>query len=82
MKQMKGNAIFNTAFLLFILNIAVCDSSSGEKTRYLDEIFSDVEITSDITYGQSTTYNGHTMILTLDLYRPAEDDSSSRAAIV
>ena len=61
--------------------MAACDSSQ-DKTRYLSEIFNNVEITRDITFGQSTTYDGHTMVLTLDLYQPEEDDSLSRAAIV
>ncbi len=82
MKRTGKISFFYSAVLLFVFQFAACDSSSDEKTRYLDEIFSDVEITSDITYGQSATYDGQTMILTLYLYQPAGDDASVRAAIV
>jgi acetyl esterase/lipase len=77
--------IIKKSKIIFILLFILCcssDDSSNENKRYLNEIFSDVEITSGITFGQSTTYDSQNMILTLDLYQPAGDNALERAAIV
>ncbi|HEX8803628.1 MAG TPA: alpha/beta hydrolase [Acidimicrobiales bacterium] len=50
--------------------------------RYRDEIFGTVNRTNGIAYGSAVTQTGVTQTLLLDLYRPAGDTNTHRAAIV
>ena len=50
--------------------------------RYLDDLFSTVTETSDITYGSAITFTGATQSLELDFYEPVGDTASSRPLIV
>jgi dipeptidyl aminopeptidase/acylaminoacyl peptidase len=46
--------------------------------RYREEVFDDVEVTSDITYGQAPARDGIVEQLTLDLYEPVGDTETAR----
>ena len=50
--------------------------------RYRDEIFSQVDITTGLTYGSAPGLDGQTETLKLDLYEPHGDDLTKRPAIV
>lgn len=51
-------------------------------TRYVDPIFSTVDVTRDIPYGQAVDNFGQLLQLRLDLYQPAGDQARDRPAIV
>lgn len=50
--------------------------------RYRDLVFSTVTTTTNMTYGSAVDQQGHTVTLTLDVYRPSGDTITSRPAIV
>lgn len=56
--------------------------SGAPPLRYRDEIFTNVTKTADITYGSAPDYQGQTLTLQLDVYRPAGDPVTKRPAIV
>lgn len=52
-----------------------------EGTRYVDEVFDEVEVTSDIVYRTTTTHDGQTIDLMLDIYEPVGDSAQERPAV-
>lgn len=54
--------------------------AAGE--RYLDEVFTDITTTPDITYGSAVDYTGQTKPLRLDVHEPAGDTEQARPAVV
>lgn len=50
--------------------------------RYRDEVFTTVDTTSDIAYGEAVNEDGEDETLLLDLYEPAGDSVDARPAIV
>jgi len=61
---------------------AFSDAHFARRTRYLDEIFSDVSVTKDLVYGEAALPNGERLKLRLDLYEPAGDKEIRRPAVV
>lgn len=57
-------------------------AAAGVPVRYLDEVFTSVTVTTDITYGQSLNQAGQMQSLELDLYEPAGDPLAQRPLIV
>ena len=52
------------------------------KLRYRDAIFTQVDTTTDITFGQAADLTGTMKTLKLDMYQPKDDTVTKRAAIV
>jgi acetyl esterase/lipase len=50
--------------------------------RYQDDVFSTLDVSRDIAYGSAVDRSGKLQTLILDLYEPAADTVSRRAAIV
>lgn len=50
--------------------------------RFLQEVFTDVTVTSNIEYGSAITYSGSTQSLVLDVYEPTGDAFTIRPLIV
>jgi para-nitrobenzyl esterase len=50
--------------------------------RYHDFIFSSVDVTSNIVYGNNVTFNNSASILKLDVYRPTGDTDTLRPLII
>lgn len=78
-----------TALVLVALALLAtgCDlrflAISGDgPTRYRDEIFSEVALTSNITYGSAVDQLGNTVTLRLDMYQPSGDVVTERPVIV
>lgn len=70
-------------FLIIILICAAQPQLFGQ--RYLTEVFDDVEVTSDVVYGENyTVLAGPPMMqqLALDFYEPAGDDLEERPLII
>ncbi|HYU62106.1 MAG TPA: CocE/NonD family hydrolase [Solirubrobacterales bacterium] len=51
-------------------------------TRYLDEVFSSVDVQRDIAYGSAPDNQGNPVELRLDLYQPAGDTELRRPALI
>lgn len=49
--------------------------------RYAQEVFTNVDVTSDITYGTNLNFSGSTKILKLDFYEPNGDTEQLRPLI-
>ena len=73
---------------LLLMAFAICLTASAQ-TRYLDEVFSDVTVTSDIVYGTNITVlpaltsdPPAAQPLVLDLYEPAGDTETERPLLL
>lgn len=72
--------LFLLPVLLFtVANLQAQDCSQG---RYDQELFTDLDITSDIQYGSNINYNGSSQDLLLDIYQPNGDTDTDRALII
>lgn len=52
-----------------------------EGTRYVDEVFDDIEVTTDVHFHSTTTHEGEPIDLYLDIYEPAGDTADQRPAV-
>jgi len=71
--------------LLFITIMLTIVSSGFSQTRYLDEVFTSVDVTSNVTYGQNySVLTGAPILsnLVMDVYTPTGDTETSRPLIV
>ena len=74
---------------LFIL-IFILSSLFSQNTRYLDEVFDEIQKTEDVVYGNSPDlpfiflfeWNTQNIDLDMDIYEPAGDTLSNRPAII
>ncbi len=56
---------------------AQCDGN-----RYLNYIFNEVQVTSDVPYGENLKFDGTNQVLSCDIYEPVGDNVSNRAAVI
>jgi dienelactone hydrolase len=52
------------------------------QVRYLDPVFTQIQSTKDIVYGNSVNYLGQAQDLKLDLYEPVGDEETKRAVFI
>src|SRR5258705_10884418 len=71
--------LLSVAFLTFTINLAHAQCEGG---RYLTQVFSTDNVTSNITYGSNVTYTGSSQTLQLDVYQPAGDTALARPLII
>jgi len=67
-------------FLVLVYGInaqAQCDGN-----RYLNYIFNEFQVTSNVEYGQNVKYDGTSQTLLCDIYEPVGDNVSNRAAVI
>lgn len=77
---MKKNYLFALAILGFQSMIfAQTPCNSG---RYSTAIFPNVTVTSDVNYGQNSSFTGSTTQLDLDVYEPTGDTETKRPLII
>ncbi|MFN5317377.1 MAG: T9SS type A sorting domain-containing protein [Bacteroidia bacterium] len=76
---MKHFILFFSLLSFSLASQAQFDCSNG---RYSSEVFSSVQVLSDITYGQATNVQGNNQSLELDLYLPQGDTSSNRPLLI
>lgn len=68
---------------LIILSLILSLTSwSKDKVRFVDEVFSQFIVTSDVIYGHSKTQGGKQETLRMDIYQPKNDDMKKRPLIV
>ena len=84
--QLRDQTMKQTCLLMAAF--AIC-MTAGAQTRYLDEVFSDVDVTSNIQYGTNVTVitalQGQppaAQPLVLDLYEPAGDTETDRPLLL
>jgi acetyl esterase/lipase len=68
------------AGLALVTTAAACDWAEG--TRYVDEVFDEVDITTDIVYRSTTTWDGQPIDLRLDIHQPRGDTAGQRPAVM
>lgn len=72
--------LFFVGLLFLNYNYAQVEGCDGE--RYRIDVFSSVEVTEAVKFGENTTIGGNFQELFMDVYEPANDDLEARPAIV
>ena len=67
-------------FGLLASTLGGCEWPEG--TRYVDQVFDQVEVTRDVVYRSTTTWQGEAIDLKLDIYQPAGDTVAERPAVM
>ena len=67
---------------LGLLLSLLASAAGAQNTRYLDPVFSGVDVTTDIEYSTAFDLGGNLWELKLDLYEPAGDTAATRPAVV
>ena len=65
-----------------VMGVGLSPQAQAAGTRYLDEVFPDLQITSNLQYGQAVGYTGAMENLLLDVIEPAGDTAPIRGAVV
>ena len=72
-------ALATAGALVFALSPAL---RADPPSRYLDEVFDDFTVESDLVYGRAKNDQGQQEILKLDVYQPAGDELARRPAFI
>lgn len=68
---------------LSVSAVSMAQSSECDGTRYVDyNAFSNVDVTSGVTFGRNTALGGGQVDLKMDVYEPAGDNFDSRPVII
>ncbi|MFK7799769.1 MAG: alpha/beta hydrolase fold domain-containing protein [Aureispira sp.] len=70
-------SFFFTTLLVQAQNHPTCDGS-----RYVSEVFTGVDTTRSILFGNNTTFGGNNQDLYMDIYQPVGDVATARPTIV
>ena len=68
--------------LAFAIFSGMKASAQCDGNRYLNYIFNEVQVTSNVTYGENVKYDGTSQTLLCDIYEPVGDNVSNRAAVI
>lgn len=68
------------AGVALLASSAGCDWPPG--TRYVHQVFDDVDVTQDVVYRTTTNYLGETVNLRMDIYQPAGDTAAERPVVM
>ena len=71
-----------TLFLSCLIAGTLFGQSPCATGRYATDVFSNFTTTSDITYGQNTSWNGASTTLKMDVYQPTGDTETKRPLII
>ncbi|MGH1364103.1 MAG: T9SS type A sorting domain-containing protein [Calditrichia bacterium] len=71
-----------TVFLICLTASVSAQHPTCDGNRYLNEVFSNFDLTSAVQYGQNTTIGGAQKNLLMDIYEPTGDVATARPAIV
>ena len=75
-------AVVGLVLLLAGCDLHLLEPEGPAPLRYRDEVFTAVELTTDVPYGRAVDQNGQQVELLLDVYEPAGDTAAARPAIV
>jgi poly(3-hydroxybutyrate) depolymerase len=67
---------------VFLISTVVSSFAAAAPVRYIDNIFTNVTTTSNVTYGSNKNYDNSTVTLRLDVYQPTGDTASKRPLFV
>lgn len=67
---------------LFILLTFTTYAQDCDGDRYINNIFTDINVTEDIKYGEGNEINGTFRELYMDIYEPADDTEQNRPVII
>jgi dienelactone hydrolase len=65
-----------------VLAVGLVPRADAVGERYLDEVFPEITLTSDLPYGQAVGHDGQMESLLLDVLEPAGDTAAIRPAVV
>jgi para-nitrobenzyl esterase len=81
--MIAGIRRWTALFALVVITLFATQAFAvAQGQRYQDEVFTSVDITSDIAYGEALDEEGDPVTLYLDLYQPSGDTELSRPALV
>src|SRR5688572_32037281 len=66
--------------LLLATSMTSCEWPEG--TRYVYHVFDNVDVTTGIPYRTTTTYQGQSITLRLDIYQPRGDTAAERPVMM
>jgi predicted esterase len=66
--------------LLLSTSASGCDWPAG--TRYVHQVFANVDVTTNVPYRTTTTYQGQAITLRLDIYQPRGDTKARRPVMM
>ncbi|MGH1436483.1 MAG: T9SS type A sorting domain-containing protein [Lewinella sp.] len=72
-------------YLLFFLFCGILNSLVGQNTRYVDEVFTDVNVEYNVVYATNISMlfmNPDTIPLVMDVYTPAGDVNTERPTVI
>lgn len=67
---------------LFITGCIYGQNESCDGTRFIDDVFTDIVVTTDLKYGENTEIFGTFKELHLDIYEPANDIAENRPVVI
>jgi hypothetical protein len=68
--------------LLFVAVIFIQVFTTHAQVRYLDQIFAQADVTTDIVYGSALDYQGNSVDLKADIYTPLGDTVTRRPIVI
>lgn len=71
-----------STLLLFMAVAASAQQPGCDGTRYLDYVFLDYDVTTEVTFGENNTQAGFLNSLEMDIYQPTGDGLTSRPCVV
>jgi dienelactone hydrolase len=78
----KGFAAVAAAVIVVATGCTVPRPAGDSPLRYRDQVFTDVTVTSGLTYGEAPDSQGNPVTLKLDVYQPTGDTQTNRPALV
>lgn len=76
------NRLFIALFFLGLSSMANAQQPGCDGIRYLEHVFTDVDIITEVTFGQNTTQGGILNSLEMDIYQPMGDVLNERPVVV
>lgn len=73
---------YTFSILMFLMSLSLFAQTPCDQGRYSTELFSNVTVTSNINFGQNTSFSGATTQLDMDIYEPTGDTETARPLIV
>lgn len=74
---------YSTLILALLLTtFCYAQHSTCDGSRYLTQTFEDFEVTTDVKFGENTSFLGNFQELKMDIYEPTGDEAEQRPAIV
>lgn len=68
--------------ILTIVSLSAAAQTPCDQGRYSTELFPNVTVTSNVNFGQNTTFSGGNMQLNMNIFEPTGDTSTMRPLII